>query len=122
VATQALSRDHEENGASEMLHAIDYFFVDGRMRIKLATFFFDGKKIWYEIAYKGRAIDSQHFVREDLGQQLENIIRLPITRAELRERTMPWYFKKLEPNSMDHFCNIRHDSTYYLFSQIRRVR
>ncbi len=104
-----------------MLYAIDYCFVDGTVSIKLATFFYDGKEIWYEICYDGPQISSPHFVHEDLRKQMHSIIRLPIMRSELRARTMPLYFKNLEPNSMDHFCNIRHDSTYYRFSSIRRI-
>ncbi|HUX07173.1 MAG TPA: hypothetical protein VMX35_07630 [Acidobacteriota bacterium] len=104
-----------------MLYAIDYSFVDGSVKIKLATFFFDGKEIWYEIRSDSPQATSRHFVHEDLRKQLNNIIRLPIMRSELRARTMPWYFKKLKPNTMDHFCNIRHDSTYYHFSSIRKI-
>jgi hypothetical protein len=122
VATQALDSNHRENGAKEMLYAIDYYFVDGKLRVKLATFFFDGKRIWYETAYNGGTVRSPHFVEEDLEEQLKNIIRLPLVRSELRERTMPWYFKRLKANTMDHFCNIRHDSTYYRFSSIRQIQ
>jgi len=101
--------------------AIDYFFVDGGRRVKLATFFFDGRRIWYEIAYDGRCIDSPYFTAGKLSEQLQNIIELPLVRARLRARTMPGYFQQIQPNTMEHFRAISHDSTYYRFSAPRRL-
>ena len=99
---------------------MDYFYVEGNISIKLATFYFDGRRIWFEIAFDGEPINSDHFNADGLQQQLRHLQNLPLVRAKLRERTMPWFFKRLEPDSMEHFQAIAHDSTYYQFSPIRR--
>ena len=120
MASQVL-RKSEGGNTSPRIWAVDYSYVDGNTSVKLATFYFDGRKIWFEITYSGEAIDSDHFQAVGLRQQLRHLLELPLVRARLRERTMPWFFKRLESNSMEHFQAIPHDSTYYQFSPIRRI-
>jgi hypothetical protein len=100
------------------LYAMKYYFTDGKTTVPLAVYYFDGKRIWYEISYGGEKVDSPYFDGERLPRQLEQIIHLPLMRAELRAKTIPSVFKCIQPNTMEHFNSIPHDSTYFKFTPI----
>ncbi len=104
-----------------MRYAIDYYYTDGKREFPLAVFLFDGRRITYEIRFRGNEISSPPFDPGKLSEHLESIIQLPLVRSELRARTMPNIFGKLRRNTMDHFRGIRHNSTYFKFSPIRTV-
>lgn len=104
-----------------MRYAIEYYYTDGKRKIDLAIFIFDGERISYELKYSGEPIKSPSFNPARLKEHLRSIIHLPIMRADLRARTMPGYFEPLRPNSIEHFRSIRHNTTYFKFSPIRQV-
>ena len=104
-----------------MRYAIDYYYTDGKREFPLAVFLFDGRRITYEIRFRGNEISSLPFDPSKLPEYLDSIIQLPLVRSELRARTMPDLFGRLRRNTMDHFRGIRHDSTYFKFSPIRTI-
>ena len=103
-----------------MVYNTKYYFTDGRHRVWLATFYFDGRRIWYEKVYSGEPINSPHFDPSKLNEQLEHIVKLPILRAYLRAKTLPMFFKDIKKNTLEHFRSIRQNSTFFKFSPIER--
>lgn len=101
-----------------MRYSTDYYFTDGRQEVLLATYYFDGKKIWYAIRYGGETIESPHFDPKKLPEHLDHIIHLPILRSRLRAKTLPFMFEEVQRNTLEHFRSIRHNSSYYKFSPI----
>jgi len=99
-----------------MIRCVDYSYCRGGTQTRIASFFFDGRRIWFEISPQAAGLGCPHLKPGDLQEHLKHIISLPLMRSELRAKTMPSLFDRLEPNSLEHFRAIRHDTSCFKFS------
>lgn len=102
-----------------MYLTIDYYYYCDNRRARVATIIFDGRRISYELNPDLESMNLPECNPDRIEEHIEHIINLPLLRSELRSKTLPKLFRKIESNSLDHFLNIPHDTTYFRFSRIR---
>jgi hypothetical protein len=101
-----------------MMYETQYYYSDGIAQLPIARIFYDGETIGYEILCEGNSLTFDDFVLKDVRAHIRQIIHLPIARSELRARTMPDCFSRIQPNSIEHFLAVPHDTTYFRFTPV----
>lgn len=112
------SENPEAVDMQKMPYAVEYYYRGGCRRRLLATIFYDGRNIRFQLhCHQGDEV-CKELRGKDIRSLVTHLISLPLTRNNLRSKALPYYFEPIQQNSLEHFQAIPLSSGSFCFSQI----